>query len=115
MLRQAAEGEFRSNLHRGGTAQIVRLSPQERQCALSAAKTMGLGMYWGGYLALGAWAGGHGGEFFARFEGIEAATKKDIAKKMVFLHLEKHSKPNQTKQRSGLVSDADMYVPCESK
>ena len=42
MKRQAAEGEFRSNLHRGGTASIVRISPEERATAVRAAKTMGL-------------------------------------------------------------------------
>ena len=44
MKRQAAPGEFRSNLHRGGSASIVRLSPEERKTAVAAAKTMGLGM-----------------------------------------------------------------------
>ncbi|MEO1100616.1 MAG: 30S ribosomal protein S6--L-glutamate ligase [Pseudomonadota bacterium] len=40
--RQAADGEFRSNLHRGGTAQKVRLSKEERATARSAARTLGL-------------------------------------------------------------------------
>lgn len=44
MKRQAAPGEFRSNLHRGGTAELVKLSPAERKTAVDAAKTMGLGM-----------------------------------------------------------------------
>ena len=42
MLRQGPEGEFRSNLHRGGTAHKVRLSPEERATATRAAKVMGL-------------------------------------------------------------------------
>lgn len=42
MLRQGREGEFRSNLHRGGTATRVRLTPEERSIALRAAKVMGL-------------------------------------------------------------------------
>merc|ERR1711974_306718 len=42
MKRQAAPGEFRSNLHRGGSASLVRLSPAERKTAIDAAKTMGL-------------------------------------------------------------------------
>src|SRR6056297_3736922 len=42
MLRQAKEGEFRSNLHRGGSASVVKLTPQERATALRAAKTLGL-------------------------------------------------------------------------
>ncbi|WP_257255487.1 RimK family alpha-L-glutamate ligase, partial [Endozoicomonas sp. SESOKO3] len=40
--RQAADGEFRSNLHRGGTATLVRLSKEERATAANAAKVMGL-------------------------------------------------------------------------
>ncbi len=42
MRRQAAEGEFRSNLHRGGTAAAVRISPAERRTAVMAARTLGL-------------------------------------------------------------------------
>ena len=44
MKRQAKEGEFRSNLHRGGTAEIVRLTTAERQTAIAAAKAVGLNM-----------------------------------------------------------------------
>ncbi|HEY7862472.1 MAG TPA: 30S ribosomal protein S6--L-glutamate ligase, partial [Thermoanaerobaculia bacterium] len=42
MKRTAAEGEFRSNLHRGGTASKVKLTPEERATAIGAAKAMGL-------------------------------------------------------------------------
>lgn len=42
MKRQSREGEFRSNLHRGGSASAVRLTPQERQMAIRAAKVIGL-------------------------------------------------------------------------
>ncbi|HEX8298887.1 MAG TPA: 30S ribosomal protein S6--L-glutamate ligase [Rubricoccaceae bacterium] len=42
MRRQAAEGEFRSNLHRGGTAAAVRISPVERRTAVMACKALGL-------------------------------------------------------------------------
>jgi len=42
MKRQGAEGEFRSNLHRGGSATIVKLTPEERATAVNAAKIMGL-------------------------------------------------------------------------
>jgi len=44
MKRQAKEGEFRSNLHRGGTARIIQLSREEEFAAIHAAKTMGLGV-----------------------------------------------------------------------
>jgi len=42
MKRQGAEGEFRSNLHRGGKAELIKLSREERQAALGAAKALGL-------------------------------------------------------------------------
>jgi len=42
MKRQGAEGEFRSNLHRGGKATVIKLSRTERQAALGAAKALGL-------------------------------------------------------------------------
>ncbi|NJL83287.1 MAG: 30S ribosomal protein S6--L-glutamate ligase [Chloroflexaceae bacterium] len=42
MRRQGAEGEFRSNLHRGGTAEKVKLTPEERSTAVRAARAMGL-------------------------------------------------------------------------
>jgi ribosomal protein S6--L-glutamate ligase len=42
MERTAQEGEFRSNLHRGGTAKVTKLTPTERRTAIKAAQTMGL-------------------------------------------------------------------------
>lgn len=42
MKRQGAEGEFRSNLHRGGKAELIKLSKTEKQAALGAAKALGL-------------------------------------------------------------------------
>lgn len=42
MKRTAKEGEFRSNLHRGGTASLIKLSREEKDTALKAAKTLGL-------------------------------------------------------------------------
>ena len=42
MKRQGKEGEFRSNLHRGGSATLERLTPLERATAVRAAKIMGL-------------------------------------------------------------------------
>ena len=42
MRRQGAEGEFRSNLHRGGSAQMIKLKKAEREIAMQAAKAMGL-------------------------------------------------------------------------
>ena len=42
MQRQAKTGEFRSNLHRGGRASLIRISPEERRLATRAAAKLGL-------------------------------------------------------------------------
>jgi ribosomal protein S6--L-glutamate ligase len=42
MRRQAPEGDFRSNLHRGGTAEPVEASPGEKDVAVRAARSLGL-------------------------------------------------------------------------
>lgn len=44
MQRQAVDGEFRSNLHRGGTARMTRLTPQEQSIALRSCEVLGLGI-----------------------------------------------------------------------
>lgn len=44
MLRKGKDGEFRSNLHQGGSATIVDISDQERETAIGAARAMGLGV-----------------------------------------------------------------------
>jgi len=44
MKRQAKEGEFRSNLHRGGTAQVIKLTREEKEIAIASAKALGLGV-----------------------------------------------------------------------
>lgn len=96
MKRQAAPGEFRSNLHRGGSASIVRLSPEERKTAVDAAKTMGLGM-----AGVDILRSNHGPVVMEvnsspGLEGIEKATGKDVAN-MVIEHITKYAKPNKTK------------------
>lgn len=96
MKRQAAPGEFRSNLHRGGSASIVRLSPEERKTAVDAAKTMGLGM--AGVDILRSNNGPVVMEVNSSpgLEGIETATGKDVAS-MVIEHIAKFARPNKTK------------------
>lgn len=42
MSRCAASGDFRANLHQGGTAHVVKLTPHERRVAVQAAKALGL-------------------------------------------------------------------------
>ncbi|WP_110428031.1 30S ribosomal protein S6--L-glutamate ligase [Glaciecola sp. KUL10] len=79
MKRQGAPGEFRSNLHRGGSASLVRLSPAERKTAVDAAKTMGLNMC--GVDILRSKNGPMVMEVNSSpgLEGIETATSKDVA------------------------------------
>lgn len=98
MKRQAAEGEFRSNLHRGGSAELVRLSPAERKTAIDAAKTMGLAMC--GVDILRSKDGPVVMEVNSSpgLEGIEMATGKDVAK-MIMSYIEKTAKPNNTRTK----------------
>jgi len=79
MKRQAKAGEFRSNLHRGGTATAVKLSSAERKTALQAAKCMGLAV--AGVDILQSKEGPVVMEVNSSpgLEGIEAATTVDVA------------------------------------
>lgn len=83
MKRQGKEGEFRSNLHRGGSAAIIELSDQEELTAIKAARAMGLGV--AGVDMLQSSTGPLVLEVNSSpgLEGIEAATKKDIAKEII--------------------------------
>lgn len=98
MKRQGAEGEFRSNLHRGGTAEIVKLSPAERKTAVDAANAMGLNMC--GVDILRAERGPVVMEVNSSpgLEGIETATGKDVAS-MIIECIEKNAKPNKNKTK----------------
>lgn len=98
MKRQGAEGEFRSNLHRGGSAKLVKLSKEERATAISAAKVMGLGVC--GVDLLQSNSGPVVMEVNSTpgLEGIEKATGKDVAE-LIYLHIEKNAKPFKTKTR----------------
>lgn len=79
MKRQAKEGEFRSNLHRGGTATVIQLTEEEENAALKAAKALGLGI--AGVDLLQSNSGPMIMEVNSSpgLEGIEAATGVDIA------------------------------------
>jgi ribosomal protein S6--L-glutamate ligase len=98
MLRQAKEGEFRSNLHRGGSASIVKLSPAERATAVRAARTVGLNVAGVDIVR------GKDGPLVLEvnsspgLEGIEQATSKNVAG-MVIEFIEKRARPNKTQTR----------------
>ncbi len=94
MKRQARDGEFRSNLHRGGYAEVVKLSRTERNTAIAAAKKMGLGV--AGVDMLPSKRGPLIIEVNSSpgLEGIEGATKVDIAGKII-----KYLEKNATKKK----------------
>lgn len=84
MERRSQPGEFRSNLHRGGTAEVVKLSPEQRATAVKAARVMGLSV--AGVDMLTA----QGGEPLVLevnsspgLEGIETSTGIDVAGKII--------------------------------
>lgn len=98
MKRQGAPGEFRSNLHRGGSASLVRLSPEERKTAVTAAKTMGLNMC--GVDILRSKNGPMVMEVNSSpgLEGIENATGKDVAG-MIIEFIANTATPNKTRTK----------------
>ncbi len=83
MKRQGKEGEFRSNLHRGGSASTIELTDEEETTALKAVKAMGLGV--AGVDMLQSSNGPLVLEVNSSpgLEGIEKSTKKDIAKEII--------------------------------
>jgi len=98
MKRQAPKGEFRSNLHRGGTASIIKLTPEERKTAIKSAKKMGLNV--AGVDLLRSDRGPMVMEVNSSpgLEGIERATGKDVAG-LIIEFLEKNAKHNKTRTR----------------
>jgi ribosomal protein S6--L-glutamate ligase len=95
MKRQAKAGEFRSNIHRGGAASLIKITPEERSTATRAAKTMGLNV-----CGVDILRSTHGPVVMEvnsspGLEGIESATNRDIAG-MVISFLEKNWKQGKT-------------------
>ncbi len=98
MMRQGKEGEFRSNLHRGGTATLIKLTPEERSTAVRSAKVMGLNV-----AGVDMLRSNHGPVVMEvnsspGLEGIEAATKKDVAG-IIIEFIEKNAKQGKTRTR----------------
>lgn len=99
MQRQAKEGEFRSNLHRGGTASLIKLMPEERNTAIRAAKIMGLNV--AGVDMVRSNRGTLVLEVNASpgLEGIETASGKDVAG-MIISFIEKMAIVRGSRTRS---------------
>ena len=98
MKRQGGEGEFRSNLHRGGNATLAKLTPEERLTAVRAARVMGLNV-----AGVDLLRSNHGPVVMEvnsspGLEGIETATQKNVAG-MIINFIEKAAKPGKTKTR----------------
>lgn len=98
MERKGAADDFRSNLHRGGSARSIKITPEERSTAIRAAKSMGLNV--AGVDMLRA---NHGAVVMEvnsspGIEGIEKATGIDVASKIIEF-MEKNQKPGKTKTK----------------
>ncbi len=98
MKRQGKDGEFRSNLHRGGSAQLVRITPEERSTVVRAAKIMGLNV-----AGVDLLRSNHGPVVMEvnsspGLEGIENATGKDVAG-MIIEFIEKNARKGRTGTR----------------
>jgi ribosomal protein S6--L-glutamate ligase len=97
MKRQGAPGEFRSNLHRGGSASRVRLTPEERSTAIRAARAMGLRV-----AGVDLLRSNHGPVVMEvnsspGLEGIEQATGIDVGGKIIDFVV-KQTAPKNTQQ-----------------
>ena len=98
MIRKGREGDFRSNLHRGGSAKSIKITPAERSTAVSAAKIMGLNV-----CGVDMLRANHGPVVMEvnsspGLEGVEKATGIDVAGKIIEF-IEKNAKPNRTKTK----------------
>jgi len=98
MKRTGSSDDFRSNLHRGGSAVAAKISPEERVTATRAAKSMGLNV-----CGVDMLRSNHGPVVMEvnsspGLEGVEKATGKDIAGSIIEF-MEKQAKPGKTKTR----------------
>ncbi|MDG6773046.1 30S ribosomal protein S6--L-glutamate ligase [Thiomicrorhabdus sp. ZW0627] len=100
MKRQGKEGEFRSNLHQGGSANLVKITAAERATAVNAAKIMGLNV-----CGVDLLRSNHGPVVMEvnsspGLEGIEGSSGKDIAGMIIeFLEKNSHKKHNRTRTK----------------
>lgn len=98
MKRQGKEGEFRSNLHRGGSATLIKITPEERSTAVRSAKAMGLNV-----AGVDLLRSNHGPVVMEvnsspGLEGIESATQNNVAG-MIIEFIEKNGKQGKTRTR----------------
>ena len=98
MKRQAKEGEFRANVHQGGKALKVKLTPDERALAIAAAKILGLRV--AGVDLIRSDRGPLVLEINSSpgLEGVERASQVNVAGKII-QYIEKHARPITLTQR----------------
>ena len=101
MERRAKAGEFRSNLHRGGTSKLIKITPEERSTAVRSAKILGLNV-----AGVDILRSNHGPVVMEvnsspGLEGIEKVTNKDIAG-MIIDFLEKTAELKKTRKTKQL-------------
>ncbi|BAU65371.1 alpha-L-glutamate ligase, RimK family [Stanieria sp. NIES-3757] len=109
MKRQSAEGEFRSNLHRGGKAEKVKLTPEEKSTAIRAAKAMGLSV-----AGVDLLRSNHGPVVMEvnsspGLEGIEKASEVDVAGKIIDFIAKNASPTNNPELLRKRVRDRIQY------
>jgi len=98
MKRQGKEGEFRSNLHRGGSARLIKITPEERSTAVRSTKVMGLNV-----AGVDLLRSNHGPVVMEvnsspGLEGIEKATERDVAG-LIIQFIEKNAKTGKNRTR----------------
>jgi ribosomal protein S6--L-glutamate ligase len=98
MQRQGADGEFRSNLHRGGRAQSIKITAEERSTAVRASKAMGLNV-----CGVDMLRSNHGPVVMEvnsspGLEGVEKATGIDVAGQIIEF-IGRHARPGKTKTK----------------
>ena len=98
MMRKGREGEFRSNVHRGGPSKVIKITPEERSTAIRAAKVMGLNV-----AGVDILRSNHGPLVMEvnsspGLQGIETSTEKDIAGNIIDF-IEKDAKQGKNKTK----------------
>ena len=101
MQRKGAEGDFRSNLHRGGSAKRIKITPEERSVAVRAARAMGLNV-----AGVDMLRSNHGPVIMEvnsspGLEGIETATRKNVTG-LLYDEIEKRVRPAPARRRSAV-------------
>lgn len=99
MIRRGKKGDFRSNLHRGGSAESIKITAKERATAVKTARAMGLNVCGVDMLRSNDGPVVMEANSSPGLEGVENATGIDVAGKIIEF-IEKNAKPGRTQTRS---------------